>query len=73
MNRKIEKHVNRVAVLNSLLSTCEIIAMDGKIWTNLQMKLDMLRSKVASSLPSEMEDTMFEVIEFVENFLTIKF
>lgn len=74
MNERTEELMSKQALLNSVVSNCEILSSCNNDYTPiLQMRIDMLRSKIAESSLYDIEETTFEVMEFVNNFLSYRF
>ena len=65
-----EELINKQAILNSLLSTCEIISTDNhKRFTIAQMKIEMYRQKICEARCWNIDELAYEIIEWVNTFL----
>ena len=69
--RMNEQLIDKQAMLNSIISNCQIIANDS---TLCEMKIDMLRSRIAECETEEDVDKIaYQVISFVIDFMTYRY
>ena len=65
-----EELINKQAILNSLLSTCEIISTGNhKRFTLAQMKIDMYRQRICEARCWNIDELAYEIMEWVNTFL----
>ena len=72
MNKETESIIEKQALLNSIVSNCEIVDTENHNLTTLcKLKIDMLRSKIAEcKTEEELNNIAFQIISFVNDFLT---
>lgn len=65
-----EELINKQAILNSLLSTCEIISTGNhKRFTLAQMKIEMYRQRICEARCWNIDELAYEIMEWVNTFL----
>lgn len=65
-----EEVIKKQAILNSLLSTCEIISTDNhKRFTIAQMKIEMYRQRIREARCWNIDELAYEIMEWVNTFL----
>ena len=70
MNNQIFE--DKKILLLSLLSDCEIISTDSyKKNTLCQMKIDMFKNMIDESTEKNIDNIAYQVIKFVDDFITI--
>ena len=72
MKMKDQIFEDKKILLLSLLSDCEIISTDNyKKNTLCQMKIDMFNNMINESTEKNIDNIAYQVIKFVDDFITI--
>lgn len=65
-----EKLLRKQEILNSIISNCEIISTNHHTrLTIAQMRIDMYRGRIAQSTNRDIDELVYEIIEWVNTFL----